>query len=124
MAAAVADYGRLESAGWKAQGGTAIHPDNAQGRFYRAMLEGFCRRGAASVIRYWFDDKVVAMNLCIEGHGSLIVLKTTYDESVPSHYSPAFLMREETCQQMFDEKQVRDARILWQGDGMAPAMDR
>ena len=68
------------------------------------MLEGFARRGAASVIRYCFNDKVVAMNLCIEGNGSLIVLKTTYDETVPSHLSPAFLMREETCQQMFAEK--------------------
>lgn len=104
MAAAVADYGGLESAGWKAKAGTAIHPDNAQGRFYRAMLEGFCRRGAGSVIRYRFDDKIVAMNLCIQGHGQLIVLKTTYDEKVASHYSPAFLMREETCRQMFDEK--------------------
>jgi hypothetical protein len=104
MAAAIAQYGLLESAGWKASGGTAIHPDNAQGRFYRSMLERFCRRGAGTVIRYFFDDKVVAMNLCIEGSGSLIVLKTTYDEGVPSHYSPAFLMREETCLQMFEEK--------------------
>ena len=104
MAAALADYGRLESAGWKAKTGTAIHPDNAQGRFYLAMLEGFARRGAARVYRYWFNDKVVSMNLCIEGNGSLIVLKTTYDEHMTSHYSPAFLMREETCQQMFAEQ--------------------
>ena len=103
MAAAIADYGILESAGWKAGMGTAIHPDNAQGRFYQSMLEGFCRRGQASVLRYWFDDKIVAMNLCIEGNGSMIVLKTTYDETLSSHYSPAFLMREETCQQLFDE---------------------
>ncbi|MES2758018.1 MAG: GNAT family N-acetyltransferase [Pseudomonadota bacterium] len=107
MAEAIAEYGRLESAGWKAQGGTAIHPGNAQGRFYRSMLEGFCRRGAGSVIRYFFNDKVVAMNLCIEGDGTLIVLKTTYDESVPSHYSPAFLMREESCQQMFGEHKYK-----------------
>ncbi len=104
MAAALADYGRLESAGWKAKSGTAIHPDNAQGRFYGAMLEGFAKRGAARVYRYWFNDKVVSMNLCIEGNGSLIVLKTTYDENMTSHYSPAFLMREETCQQMFAEQ--------------------
>lgn len=103
MAQAVADFGRLESAGWKAQGGTAIHPDNAQGRFYRSMLEGFCRRGAASVIRYWFDQQLVAMDINIEGHGCVVVLKTTYDESVPSQYSPAFLMREESCQQLFAE---------------------
>jgi CelD/BcsL family acetyltransferase involved in cellulose biosynthesis len=104
MAAAVAQFGRLESAGWKAQGGTAIHPDNAQGRFYRSMLEGFCRHGAAVMIRYFFNDQIVAMDMCIESYGARVILKTTYDESVPSHYSPAFLMREESCQQMFAEK--------------------
>jgi CelD/BcsL family acetyltransferase involved in cellulose biosynthesis len=104
MAQAIADYGRLESAGWKAQGGTAIHPDNAQGRFYRTMLKGFCQRGAATVNRYWFDDKLVAMNLCIEGDGCMIILKTTYDESVSSQFSPAFLMLEETCQQLHAER--------------------
>jgi CelD/BcsL family acetyltransferase involved in cellulose biosynthesis len=104
MAEAVAQFGRLESAGWKAQGGTAIHPDNAQGRFYRSMLEGFCRRGAAVMIRYFFNDQLVAMDLCIESYGIRVILKTTYDETVPSHYSPAFLMREESCKQMFAEK--------------------
>lgn len=104
MAQAVADYGRLESAGWKAQGGTAIHPDNEQGRFYRAMLENFAQRGEASVYRYWFDEQLVAMNLCIEGGGAKIVLKTTYDESISSQYSPAFLMREEACHQLFQDR--------------------
>jgi CelD/BcsL family acetyltransferase involved in cellulose biosynthesis len=104
VAAAIADYGMLESAGWKAQGGTAIHADNDQGRYYQAMLEGFCRRGAATINRYWFDDKLVAMNLCIEGDGSLIILKTSYDESVNSQYSPAFLMLEETVQQLYAER--------------------
>ena len=104
MAAAIADYGRLESAGWKAEIGTAIAPDNAQGRFYLSMLEGFCRRGAATANRYWFDDKLVAMNLCIEGDGCMIILKTTYDESVSSQFSPAFLMLEETCQQLYAEQ--------------------
>ena len=104
MAKAVADYGILESAGWKAQGGTAIHPDNDQGRFYRAMLENFAQRGEASVYRYWFNQQLVAMNLCIEGGGAKIVLKTTYDESISSQYSPAFLMREEACQQLFEDR--------------------
>ena len=107
MAAAVADYGVLESAGWKASGGTAIHPDNAQGRFYTTMLEGFCQRGAATVNRYWFDDKLVAMNLCIEGDGSLIILKTTYDESIDKAFSPAFLLLEETTQQLYAEQKFK-----------------
>jgi CelD/BcsL family acetyltransferase involved in cellulose biosynthesis len=104
VAAAIADYGQLESAGWKADLGTAIHPDNAQGRFYRTMLEAFCRRNAATVNRYWFDDKLVAMNLCIEGDGSLIILKTTYDESIDKAFSPAFLLLEETVQQLYAEQ--------------------
>jgi len=121
MAAAVADYGRLESAGWKAQLGTAIHPDNDQGRFYTAMLEGFARRGQAAVYRYWFEapqlaPQLVAMDLCIEGDGALIVLKTTYDESVPASLSPTLLMREECCQQLFAQKQY--ARLEFYGKVM------
>lgn len=104
MAAAIADYGRLESAGWKAKSGTAVHPDNAQGRFYQAMLEGFCKRGAGCVFRYWFNDELVSMNLCIEGDGALIVLKTTYQESLNGHFSPSFLMREDTCALLFEER--------------------
>lgn len=116
MAQAVADYGQLESAGWKAHGGTAIHPDNAQGRFYLAMLEGYARRGAASVCRYYFAERLVAMDLCIEGDGSLIVLKTTYDERLSAQYSPALLMREECCQQLFNE--ARFARLEFYGKVM------
>ena len=107
MAAAVADYGRLESSGWKLQRGTAVSPDNEQGRFYRHMLEGCARRGAACVYRYWFDAQLVAMDLCIEDRDCLIVLKTTYDESVGGNLSPTLLMREECCRQLFAQASLR-----------------
>ncbi len=113
MAAAVADYGRLESAGWKAQGGTAIHPENDQGRFYTDMLSAFCLRGAGAVYRYYFDEQLVAMDLCIEGAGSIIILKTTYDETVPNSLSPTLLMREEETRQIFEE--ARFERIEFYG---------
>jgi len=116
MAGAIADYGKLESAGWKAGLGTAVHPDNAQGRFYTQMLEAFARRGAACVYRYWFGEQLVATDLCIEGHGCLIVLKTTYDESVPASLSPTLLMREECVQQLFNEQ--RFARLEFYGKVM------
>jgi CelD/BcsL family acetyltransferase involved in cellulose biosynthesis len=103
MAAAVADYGRLESSGWKGAGGTAVEAGNAQGDFYRTMLESFCRRGAGSVYRYWLGDQLAAMDLCVEGGGCLVVLKTAYDESIEKHFSPALLMREEACRALFDE---------------------
>ena len=92
VAAALADYGRLETTGWKADGGTAIHPDNAQGRFYTAMLQRFCARGQGRIVRYRFADEVVAMDLCIDNGPLVVVLKTTYDERLKS-VSPATLMR-------------------------------
>jgi len=106
MADAVARYGRLESAGWKAQHGTAIHPDNAQGRYYRELLEQASLNGEAVVYQYLFDERVVAMNLCLHRKGVLIVLKTTYDESIQS-LSPAFLLREAELQELFAQGEIR-----------------
>ena len=107
VAAAVADYGRLETSGWKAGQGTAVHAGNAQGRYYRAMLEAFCRRGQGGIYRYWFGDRLVAMDLCIEDGDTIIVLKTSYDETVPSSLSPTLLMREEATRRLFEEGRIR-----------------
>jgi CelD/BcsL family acetyltransferase involved in cellulose biosynthesis len=106
VAAAIADYGRLESAGWKSEGGTAIHPDNVQGRFYRAMLEDFCTRGTGCIYRYWFGDKVAAMDLCVESSEVQVVLKTAYDES-QKQLSPASLMRYESMQGIFRQGRIK-----------------
>jgi CelD/BcsL family acetyltransferase involved in cellulose biosynthesis len=106
MASAVARYGSLESAGWKAQEGTAIHPDNDQGRFYRELLEQASLRGEAVVYQYSFDGRVVAMNLCLERGSTLVVLKTTYDESIQS-FSPAFLLCEAELQDLHQATQVK-----------------
>ena len=104
---AIRDYGCLESAGWKAEGGTAIHADNAQGRFYRAMLEAFCAQGKGRIYRYWYNDAIVAMDLCIEDHDSLVILKTVYDEQKSNGTSPAFLMRQESFRELFDEGRLK-----------------
>ncbi|WP_114971806.1 GNAT family N-acetyltransferase [Rhodoferax ferrireducens] len=106
MAPAIARYGSMESAGWKAQNGTAIHPDNAQGRYYRELLEHASLQGEAVVYQYLFDDRVVAMNLCLIRQGTLVVLKTTYDESIQT-YSPAFLLRENELQEIHQQGQIK-----------------
>ena len=106
VAQAIAEYGQLESTGWKAKAGTAIHPANDQGRFYRAMMESFCQAGRGCIYRYRFDDRVVAMDLCIEGGDALVILKTTYDESFRA-VSPAFLMRQEMWMQLFGEGRLK-----------------
>lgn len=102
MAAAVADFGRLETTGWKAAGGTAVALDNDQGRFYQALLEGFAAIGGASVYRYYLGEQLAAMDLCVEGGNCVVVLKTAYDEALGGQFSPALLMREEACRSMFE----------------------
>ena len=106
MADGLRDYGALESTGWKAGGGTAIHPDNAQGRFYLAMLQAFCTRGLGRIYRYRFGDKVVAVDLCVENSDTQVVLKTTYDETYRT-VSPAFLMRQEELRGLWAEGRIR-----------------
>ena len=115
VAQALADYGALESAGWKAGTGTAIHPDNAQGRFYRHMLENFCAAGQGRIYRYRFGDKVVSMDLCIDNGPMVVILKTAYDESYRT-VSPSTLMRHDEFKLWWDEG--RYCRIEFYGKTM------
>lgn len=102
VAAALADYGKLETTGWKAGTGTAIHPDNEQGRFYRQMLQNFCAQGRGRIYRYRFGEQVVAMDLCIDNGPMVVILKTAYDEA-HSKLSPSTLMRQEQFRAWWQE---------------------
>ncbi|MCC8998086.1 MAG: GNAT family N-acetyltransferase [Candidatus Contendobacter sp.] len=106
IAEAIGHYGELESSGWKAQQGTAIHRDNAQGRFYTAILERACQQSEGLVYEYAFDGKVVVVELCLRRGATLVVLKTTYDESIKV-FSPAFLLRQEELEQLFAERRIQ-----------------
>jgi len=106
MPGAIARYGALEAQGWKAQEGTAIHPDNDQGRFYTELLQGLAARGEASVYEYLFGEQTVAVNLCVQRGGTLTILKTTYDESIKV-YSPTFLLNQDMMQALFAEQQIK-----------------
>lgn len=102
---AIRDYGELESAGWKAQGNTAVHIDNHQGRFYTDLLETFCRNSKGLIFQYHYNDQLVAMDLCVTSDDSLIILKTTYDETINTS-SPAMLMRQEAFEYIFENRLV------------------
>jgi len=115
VAQAIEDYGTLESAGWKGKDGTAVHPDNAQGRFYRNMLENFCAQGRGRIYRYRFNDKVVSMDLCIEASDRIVILKTTYDETYKT-VSPSTLMRQDEFRELFDSGKFK--RIEFYGKVM------
>ena len=102
MVRAVADYAALESAGWKSQGGTALSDTHPQTAFYALMLQAFAGRQESRVYRYFFDDRLVATELCLCDDRELVILKTTYDETV-TPYSPAALLRQEMLAALFGE---------------------
>lgn len=112
MAAATERYGALESAGWKGAQDTAIHYENLQGSFYRRLLESAAQRGEAIFYELLLDRRVIASNLCLQRQGTLFIMKTTYDESIPS-YSPAFLLHYSLIESLYREKAIH--RIEYYG---------
>lgn len=105
MAAGVASYGELESKGWKAEEGTAIHPDNVQGRFYTELLEQYAGTGNAAIYRYYYNEDLTSVDLCVSNATTMVILKTTYDESIRTS-SPALLMRQDYFQPLFDQRRI------------------
>lgn len=104
------EYGRLEATGWKGREGTAVSVDNAQGAFYREILETFCRRGEGVVYRLVLDGKTVACELCIERGHTLIDLKTAYDETVRG-YSLGSLLEEEMLKSYYGEGYLKEVEF-------------
>jgi hypothetical protein len=106
VAGGVRRYGEIESRSWKAAEGTAVSPDDAQGRFYKEMLEHFCARGEGVIYSLRMDGRIVAVDLCLERNGMLVILKTTYDESVDK-LSLGLLLHQEIFKAAFSEQRVK-----------------
>ncbi len=115
MQSAVARFGEMESKGWKGVAGTAVHPENAQGRFYADVMARFALKGMATVYQLYFNDELVAMQLCIASKAMLVLLKTTYDESQAA-YSPGRLLLYALLEEEFSRKAVHDVEFYTNAD--------
>jgi len=105
--AAVDRYGLLESQGWKGRSGTAIHPDNIQGQFYRDVLTRFAARGQGTVYELYFGGALAASELQIANEFMVVGLKTTYDEALGSTYSPGRLVHYLSVERRFADRRHR-----------------
>jgi hypothetical protein len=103
---AVDEYGLLESQGWKEAAGTAVHPQNAQGRFYREVLERFAQRGDGYVYRLWIGQQLAAMRLVIAGNGMAVILKTTYAESLAA-FGPGRLLLYHVLRDLIGDPKIK-----------------
>ncbi len=101
VAAATDRYGILESRGWKGKVGTALHPGNLQGKFYRSLMVTMAEHSRAFVFELYVDDILLATRLCLAGDAILVMLKTTYDESF-RRYATGRLLLHDTLQYVFE----------------------
>jgi hypothetical protein len=100
IASAFLDFGKLESAGWKADAGSAIAVNNDQGRFYSGMLHAFASKNSAFAMRLSLDDRPIAVDFGVMDSTTLVILKTTYDENLKGS-SPAQLLHERAFEYLF-----------------------
>ena len=106
VASLLKEYGELESSGWKSEINTAIHPDNAQGKFYSEILKSYCNNGNGRIYKYLIGDQIAAMDLCICNNETIVILKTAYNESL-REYSPALLMHNEIFKDIFENTDLK-----------------
>lgn len=102
----VAEFGDLESRGWKGTAGTAVSADNPQGRFYSDVMKGFAARRGASANVLYFGDRIVGIRLSILSSSMLVNLKTTYDEAL-SEFSPGRLLLYLSLKSEFERRRVQ-----------------
>ncbi|MDR6983605.1 CelD/BcsL family acetyltransferase involved in cellulose biosynthesis [Rheinheimera pacifica] len=103
---AVDRYGMIESKGWKGKLGTALHPSNRQGQFYRDFLYQLAQQNNAVVYEYYIQDRLVASRLCCIKHDMLIILKTTFDEEFKS-FALGRLLLKQILHTLFDNHSVK-----------------
>lgn len=112
MESIVRGYGDLEQRGWKATQGTAVSPENAQGRFYEAILSEFSRTNEAMAFTLSLNGQLAACDLCLLRGRTLYVLKTAHDESRKG-ISSSVLLRYDYLQRIFER--IAGGRIEFYG---------
>jgi hypothetical protein len=106
VGAAVDRYGLLESLGWKGANGTALHPENSQGRLYRDLMGEFAALGAARVYELYIGEELAASRLIASGPAMHVILKTSYRESL-QQYAPGRMLLYLMLEQMLGEADAR-----------------
>jgi hypothetical protein len=81
----------VESAGWKADKGTALAVNSALGDFYRRYAAAACEKGILRLFFLRIGERVAAMQLAVECQDRFWLLKIGYDEQF-SRCSPGTLL--------------------------------
>ena len=86
----IADFLRLEAAGWKGTAGGALASREANRRFALAALGEAHRRGRLQMVGIDVDGRPIARRCSILAGAGSYAFRTAYDEAF-SYYSPGFM---------------------------------
>jgi CelD/BcsL family acetyltransferase involved in cellulose biosynthesis len=86
---------QVEAAGWKGEGGSALHVHSMRGAFYRRYATAMCRAGKLRLAFLRVGERAAAMQLAVETAGGFWLLKVGYDEAF-ARCSPGMLLMQET----------------------------
>ena len=101
LSAAVDRYASLETAGWKGKAGTALGSVKSQERFYADFLLGSgSEKNQPVVYELWLGEKLAASRLVTAQGGMVVILKTTFDETL-ADYAPGRLLLRSVIQDRF-----------------------
>lgn len=103
--AASEDFLRLEAAGWKGDGGTAMQVAG-HGEAFRALCERYAAAGRLQMLSLEADGRAVAMICNLSMGDELFNLKVTYDEEL-RRYAPGIQLEIETMR-IFAESRTEE----------------
>ena len=87
VAAALADFFRLESSGWKGRAGTAAANDPGLRQFMTSTVRALAAQGQAAIHRLCVNDKAIAACITLRSGPSAWCWKIAYDEDF-ARFSP------------------------------------
>jgi CelD/BcsL family acetyltransferase involved in cellulose biosynthesis len=91
VAAALADFFRLEACGWKGRGGTAAAQHDDLGGFMRSAVGALAAAGKVAIDRILVDGQAIAATIILRSGRSAWFWKVAYDEDF-ARFSPGVML--------------------------------
>ena len=88
----------------------AIARASLSGHFYANVLLAYCQDGHGAIYQLRFNGQTVASKLTVDRNGTIVFLKTAYDEEFRSH-SPGYLLQYEMLKDLFGGGEFQTAEF-------------
>jgi CelD/BcsL family acetyltransferase involved in cellulose biosynthesis len=102
VAAALQDFFKLESRGWKGQAGTAAACHDGVRGFITAAIAGLAADGKVAINRILIDGRAIAVTITLRGADAAWFWKIAYDEAF-SRYSPGVILTLAVTEELLDD---------------------